>query len=369
MSDHPLFSDSLYDLTENFRTNHNCLEYLEHIRWNGTVRCPWTHSTNVYRAKDDAKGRKVYVSRDYLDGKRKFNVRTNTIFHDAQIELKQWFMGSFLHMNHKKGISSHQLGRFIRVEQATAFDMQMKMRAVCGHPALRKIMGQLVQMDEAFFGGKFKNMHEAKKKLLRENGASADDKTVRNKTAVFGIMDNMGKVYTVVVPDTRSATLIPIIKDKVKEGSIIVTDEWKAYNPLANENYYHFKVNHSAKNYVVADPDAAEIAIDDFVDDLHNNNIERHWGATKRSYVGTYHHISPERLPLYLMEWDFRNNTREMSDGDRFEYFLKHSENNDYHEQLLRQKKAEEKAGVLNEYKTKTEGSQDILPNSQRIPF
>ena len=37
----------------------------------------------------------------------------------------------------------------------------------------------------------------------------------------------------------------------------------------------------------------------------------------KRGIYGTFHNISEARLPRYLAEFDFRANTRDMSDGER----------------------------------------------------
>lgn len=43
----------------------------------------------------------------------------------------------------------------------------------------------------------------------------------------------------------NSETLVPLILEHVARGSIIHTDEWKAYKPLTNYGYTHYTVNHS----------------------------------------------------------------------------------------------------------------------------
>ena len=40
------------------------------------------------------------------------------------------------------------------------------------------------------------------------------------KASVFGLLKINGKVYTIVVPNAQSATLLPIIREKVKPNSI-----------------------------------------------------------------------------------------------------------------------------------------------------
>ena len=104
-------------------------------------------------------------------------------------------------------------------------------------------MSGTVQADETFIGGKNKNRH-ANKKVKESQGRS-----VKDKTPVFGMVCD-GKVRTQVVPNTKSATLKPIIKKMVREGSILVTDEWKAYKGLY-KNYKHEVLNHNKGEYVL----------------------------------------------------------------------------------------------------------------------
>ncbi|MDP0214447.1 transposase, partial [Glaesserella parasuis] len=68
-----------------------------------------------------------------------------------------------------------------------------------------------IEADESYFGG----THKGK----RGRGAVGN--------AVFGLLKRDGKVYTVVVPNTQSATLLPIIREKVKPDSIVYTDFYR----------------------------------------------------------------------------------------------------------------------------------------------
>lgn len=55
-----------------------------------------------------------------------------------------------------------------------------------------------VEVDESYFGGQ--------RKGKRGRGATG-------KVAVFGLLKRNGKVYTVAVPNTQTATLLPIIRE------------------------------------------------------------------------------------------------------------------------------------------------------------
>lgn len=56
-----------------------------------------------------------------------------------------------------------------------------------------------------------------------------------------GICRETNECFIVPVIDRSANTLIPIIKEKILPGSIILSDLWKAYK----EGYTHYTVNHS----------------------------------------------------------------------------------------------------------------------------
>src|SRR5690606_24990884 len=78
-----------------------------------------------------------------------------------------------------------------------------------------------------------------------------------------------------VVPDTKSVSLQPIIKRNVVPGSILVSDEWTAYQGLGRI-YDHRIVDHRSKEYVNSNGDST-------------NALEGFWTSFKRSYIGVYH--------------------------------------------------------------------------------
>ena len=75
-------------------------------------------------------------------------------------------------------------------------------------------------------------------------------------------------VYFLNVPNRNTNTLAPVIGSMIQTGSIVTSDEWKAYNFLNSNGYIHFTVNHST----------------DFVDPItkaHTQRIESMWAAAK----------------------------------------------------------------------------------------
>ena len=60
-----------------------------------------------------------------------------------------------------------------------------------------------------------------------------------------GIEANTEKSFFIPVADRKESTLIPIVKDWIKPGSIIRSDGWAGYQCLQAEGYTHEVVNHS----------------------------------------------------------------------------------------------------------------------------
>lgn len=134
-----------------------------------------------------------------------------------------------------------------------------------------------VELDESYFGGA--------RKGKRGRGAGG-------KTAVFGILKRNGKVYTVVVQDTKQKTLMPVIKGKINPDSIVYTDSYRSYNALDVSDFKHFRVNHSkefAKGH------------------NHINGIENFWNQSKR-ILRKYNGIDKKNFHLFLKECEFRFN-------------------------------------------------------------
>ena len=51
------------------------------------------------------------------------------------------------------------------------------------------------------------------------------------KVPVFGILKRGGRVYTKIIPDVRSTTLMRILEEKIVPDSIVYTDSLGSYNP------------------------------------------------------------------------------------------------------------------------------------------
>lgn len=289
-----------------------CREYLEYIRWEGKPVCPHCGCKNKehYKLKQQNEFKGLYKCKDC---RKRFTVKVGTMFHGSHISLRKWFIAIYIFSSHKKGISSLQLHRDLGITQKSAWFMLQRIRNTFNTAPTEKYFG-ITQADETYIGGKNKNRHSYKR-VKESQGRSTKD-----KTPVFGLLSS-GKVNAQVVPDTKARTLKPIIKEMVQTGSILVTDEWKAYSGLSKD-YTHEVLKHTQGQYKTKE--------------FHTNSVEGFWSLLKRGIFGIYHSTSSKHLNKYCNEFAYRYNTREFIDGERFDLSLINSEKRITYKELIK---------------------------------
>jgi transposase len=166
-----------------------------------------------------------------------------------------------------------------RVSKDTAALFYHKIRVVIAKKLLEHTpFDGEVEIDESYFGGI--------RKGKRGRGAAG-------KTPVFGILKRGGRVYTAVVPDLKTATLLPIIKRSVIPDSIVYTDGFKSYNALDVSEFKHERIDHNKE----------------LVDEQgrHINGIENFWNQAKR-VLRKYNGVPKVHFELFVKECEFRFN-------------------------------------------------------------
>ena len=109
---------------------------------------------------------------------------------------------------------------------------------------------------------------------------------------MFGLLKRGGKVYTAIIPNAKTETLLPIIRERLMPDSIVYTDYWRGYNALDVSEFYHMRINHSQ---LFADQGN------------HINGIENFWNQAKRN-MRKYNGIKQENFYWFLKEQKWRFN-------------------------------------------------------------
>jgi transposase-like protein len=265
---------NLVKLIEKFRSEDNCRDYLENLRWPDGVECPKCDNKSISQIKE----RNQFECNSC---RYQFSVTAGTIFHNSHLPLWKWFIAIYLILESKKAISANQLKRTIDVSYKTAWYLCHRIRAAIKDEGAELLKG-IVEVDETWIGGK------------REGVGSGNRE---GKVMAIGAIQREGKIRLQVIRSNDRKTLHKFIEENTDPATeAIYTDEWPAYRGIADEDTRHETVNHSIKEWTNGD--------------VHTNSIENIWSLLKRSIIGSYHNISQKHLESYLDELEWRYNNR-----------------------------------------------------------
>lgn len=182
----------------------------------------------------------------------------------------------------RKGISSLQLSKGLKVTQKTAWFLLQRIREACQRENF--MLDTIVEIDEVYIGGKRHNRSKAVRAKNRNTRA--------DKQAVLGIHQRRDATVAMPIARIDKTTVCPIIQKHVEPSAFVCTDEARQYRGLHQLGYQHQAVTHSAGEYVRQG--------------AHMNGIESVWAVLWRSLLGVCHWVSTEHLSKYLNEVTFQ---------------------------------------------------------------
>jgi transposase-like protein len=284
---------TLQQVIRYFSNDDICIQTVAEMRWPHGPECPECGRKDHYYLATQRRWKCKQC-------KKQFSVKVGTIFEDSPLGLDKWLCAMWLITNCKNGISSCEVARNLGITQKSAWFMMHRIRLAMQNGSLMKLGGDggEVEADEAFIGGKARNMR------LSERERRITGTGTKDKVAVMGILERGGEVRTTVIPNRKKKAIQDEVKRHVQAGAALYSDALKSYDGLASD-YAHQVIDHAVK----------------YVDGrIHTNGLENFWSLLKRGINGTYVSVELFHLFRYLDEQAYRYNNRKepMDDSARF---------------------------------------------------
>jgi transposase-like protein len=265
-----------------FRTDADCLDYLEWVRWPHGFVCPDCGRSGGWRLGD---GRIMCAA----CGDRT-SVTAGTIFDRTRTPLTVWFTACWSFATAKDGISALSLQRALEIgSQQTAWAMLHRLRSVLVRPGRDRLTGT-VEVDETYIGGEEPGLRGGRakgKKALA--GVAVEVKEPRG----------YGRCRMAILADASASSLRSFVTAHVEPGATVITDGWSGYAGIEKLGYVRDRRSQRAARALGEDPG-------ELLPGVHRvASLAKRWLlSTHQGSVGEAH------LQSYLDEFVFRFNRR-----------------------------------------------------------
>jgi hypothetical protein len=265
-----------------FRTDADCLDYLEWLRWPGGFTCPDCRHAGGWRLGD---GRLECAA-----CLRRTSVTAGTIFDRTRTPLAVWFTACWLFATQEDGISAQSLQRSLEIGSCPAARAMLhRLRSVLVRPGRDRLSGT-VQAGETYIGG---------------DGPGLRGGRARGKTVLTGIAvevsepKGIGRCRMGVLAGGPAESLHPFVTGAVEPGARVITGAWQGYCGPGGLGYVHERRSQAAARARGDDPGELPPAVHRVA------SLARRWlPGTRQGPVDQAH------LPACLDEFVFRFSRR-----------------------------------------------------------
>lgn len=286
----PDYPKTMREFRERFANREACLKYLAAIRWPDGFVCPLCQSSGGWLKEE----RFVYRCKQC---KRDTSPIAGTAMHRSKISIQDWFWAAYMVATHTPGLSAKQLQRYLGTSSyETAWYLLQRFRRAMVN-ANRTPLSGIVEADETFMGG------PAKGKKGRGVTQAAHKSLVLGMVEIVSYTDKKGRMKTKsgrvrleVAQHADEETIEKFLKKNLTGDSQVCTDGWRGYSQTALKGYQHIA------NIQDSPQSASQLA----------PHIHRVFSNLKTWLLGTHHGVDPKYLQVYLDEYVFRFNRRQI---------------------------------------------------------
>lgn len=270
-------SITLMAFQRKYRTDEDCLQAIFEARWPQGFLCPKCGHDFGYRLSQRR-------SMQCAACRKQTSITSGTLFERSKVPLQKWFWLIYLMSQDKGGISTVRAAELLEMHYATVWFMMHKLRVAMGNRLEGRTLSGLVEIDDAFFGGKTKG----------KTGRGA-----HGKLSVVVIVERLnrhaGDAALIVLADQLGDTLKAAVETVLEPMTHIRTDGLQknsSLHGLAGK----LNMDTIGRNYSEHGP---------------LKNADRVISLAKRYLLGTYHqYCSRVHLQRFLNEFSFRFNRR-----------------------------------------------------------
>lgn len=265
-----------------FRTDADCLDYLEWLRWPAGFVCPACGHAEGWRLGD---GRF-----ECARCRARTSTTAGTIFDRTRTPLTVWFAACWLFASGKDGISALSLKRTLEIgSYQTAWAMLHRLRSVLVRPGRERLSGT-VEVDETYIGGEEPGLR---------GGRARGRKVLTGIAVEVREPKGIGRCRMAPLADGSAGSLHAFVTGHVEPGARVITDAWQGYRGLDRLGYVHDRRSQRAARARGEDPGELLPA------------VHRIAALAKRWLLGTHQgSVDEAHLPSYLDEFVFRFNRR-----------------------------------------------------------
>ena len=297
------------EFARDFPDDAACLEHLWRERYapdGEHATCPKCEQERVFRKYATKQGRQSWTC---TGCGLHVHPTVGTIFAKSSTSLQLWYYAMYLMTSTRCGISAKQLERQIGVSYRTAWRMLNRIRVELMKDDGEPLRGD-VEVDEASVDGKPRKRQGQSRQLALgpDRRSEAAKLRERSRATVFAAVERGGRIKATVLPSRHGPALKRQVIEWVEPESIVITDDWPAYNGLERHFISHSRINHSAGIYVEGS--------------THTNTVEGFFGNLKPSIRGTYKKVSHRWLQGYLNEFTWRYGERNNTPRSMFATLL-----------------------------------------------
>jgi transposase-like protein len=272
------------DITKQFATDDQCLDYLERMRWPNGLACVHCGemgrvSRIVRQAKSKNQRNRIYQC---LACGKQFSATSGTIFNDTHLPLTKWFLAIAMICEAKKGMSAKQLERHLGVNYRTAWHLCHRIREAMQDGG--DLLTGIVETDETYLTPK--KPRKGKPYVKKEK-----------RDVVLGMIERGGRLRLVPISDAKREIIEPMIVKHIDPNAVLQTDAHPTYEIIATRRPGEHRVINHNSSYAWGE--------------VHTNTIENAFSLLKRGIYGTFHKVSIKHLARYCNEFSYRFNRRE----------------------------------------------------------